>query len=110
DLEAAIDGLGLPAVLKTRRFGYDGKGQVRISARDDAGAAWARLGPAPCILEAWVPFERELSVIVARGADGGIASYVPVENRHEHHILAFTQAHAGIPPDVTPAATDNDQP
>ncbi|MGL1687331.1 ATP-grasp domain-containing protein, partial [Vibrio parahaemolyticus] len=50
--------------------------------RDDAGAAWARLGPAPCILEAWVPFERELSVIVARGADGGIASYVPVENRH----------------------------
>ncbi len=105
DLEAALDVLGLPAVLKTRRFGYDGKGQVKIAARDQAAAAWATLGPAPCILEAWVPFERELSVIVARGTDGRVASYVPVENRHEHHILAVTLAPAEIAPATAAAAT-----
>ncbi len=105
DLQAALGALGLPAVLKTRRFGYDGKGQVKISNLDEAAAAWARLGPAPCILEAWVPFERELSVIVARGPDGRLASYVPVENRHEHHILSLTLAPAAIAPDVAATAT-----
>ncbi len=104
DLQAALDALGLPAVLKTRRFGYDGKGQVKISGRDEAAVAWAKLGPAPCILEAWVPFERELSVIVARGPDGQLASYVPVENRHEHHILSLTLAPADIPAAVATAA------
>ena len=95
DIARALDDLGTPAVLKTRRFGYDGKGQALVHAAADAERAWAGL-KAPAILEAWVAFEREISVVIARGRDGTVAAYVPVENRHVDHILATTIAPAPI--------------
>lgn len=98
DLEAALGRLGLPAILKTRRLGYDGKGQARIDALDDAAAALAAVGPAPAILEGFVGFEREISVIAARGLDGAVIAYDPGENLHRDGILHTTTAPARIPP------------
>ena len=106
DLESAMTapGLGLPAVLKTRRMGYDGKGQMRLEAGVDAAAVWDELGGQDAVLEGFVAFERELSVITARAADGDMASYLPVENHHENHILAKTIAPADMPADQATAA------
>tara|TARA_R110000824_G_scaffold390760_3_gene587549 strand:- start:28952 stop:30082 length:1131 start_codon:yes stop_codon:yes gene_type:complete len=86
-LLAAIERIGTPSILKTRRFGYDGKGQAKIATPQDAIAAYDAIGRAPAILEGFVPFEREISVIVARGIDGQTAAYDPVENIHKNHIL-----------------------
>jgi 5-(carboxyamino)imidazole ribonucleotide synthase len=96
-LEAAIRRVGLPAILKTRRLGYDGKGQARLSEAGDAAEAWRAIGAAPAILESMVDFEREISVVTARGLDGAVVPYVPVENRHEHGILDLTTAPAPLP-------------
>jgi 5-(carboxyamino)imidazole ribonucleotide synthase len=93
-LERALAGIGCPSLLKTRRLGYDGKGQAPIRARADATAAWTALGGAPAILEGLVAFERELSVVAARGLDGRIAAYAVVENRHRDGILHRTLAPA----------------
>ena len=95
-LERALLEIGRPAVLKTRTEGYDGKGQVRIRAGDDISGTWAALGAAPAVLEAWVGFEREISVILARGRDGEIAVYPVAENEHRHHVLHITRAPARI--------------
>tara|TARA_R110002110_G_scaffold84618_3_gene219860 strand:+ start:4763 stop:5881 length:1119 start_codon:yes stop_codon:yes gene_type:complete len=95
-LAAAIERVGCPSILKTRRFGYDGKGQARIGTRGDAAAAYAKIGRAPAILEGFVPFEREISVVVARGLDGTTAAYDPVENIHKNHILDRTFAPATL--------------
>ncbi|WP_374447528.1 5-(carboxyamino)imidazole ribonucleotide synthase [Stella sp.] len=97
ELEAALRELGRPAVLKTVRLGYDGKGQSMIRADGDAAAAFAVLGGADGILEGFVDFRMEASVVVARTAVGDVAPYVPVENRHVHHILDTTIAPAAIP-------------
>jgi 5-(carboxyamino)imidazole ribonucleotide synthase len=97
DLESAISRTGLPAVLKTARLGYDGKGQAVVHDLEDARQAWLQLGSAPAILEGFVRFAMEMSVVIARGLDGGSAAYVPVENRHEHHILRTTIAPAALP-------------
>jgi len=86
-LIAALAKIGTPSILKTRRFGYDGKGQARINTPADAIAAYDAIGRAPAILEGFVNFEREISVIVARGIDGTTAAYDPVENIHKDHIL-----------------------
>ena len=94
-LDVAISAVGLPAVLKARRFGYDGKGQALIRDPSEADAAWAAVA-APAILEAFCDFEREISVVIARGRDGATAAYVPVENRHVEHILDTTIAPAPI--------------
>ncbi len=99
DLERALAKIAGPAVLKTRRMGYDGKGQVRLAPGDDVEAAWVSLKTSEAVLEGWVTFEREISVITARDAKGRIASYVPVENRHENQILAKTIAPAPLHPD-----------
>jgi 5-(carboxyamino)imidazole ribonucleotide synthase len=96
ELEAARAEIGPFGVLKTRRMGYDGKGQVRLNAGDDAVAVWQALGADEAVLEGWITFERENSVITARAASGAKASYVPVENRHENHILAKSIAPAPI--------------
>jgi 5-(carboxyamino)imidazole ribonucleotide synthase len=96
DLEAAFGRLGGPLIVKTRRFGYDGKGQVRVEGAEAAAAIEALAG-APAIAERVVDFEREISVLVARGVDGTTATYDPVENRHENHILRTTVAPADIP-------------
>ena len=92
DLEAAVRRIGLPGILKTRRFGYDGKGQARIRSRADLDAAWAALGGVPLIYEAFVRFECEVSLIAVRGRRGETACYPLTENRHEHGILAVSRA------------------
>lgn len=98
DLALALTMIGLPAVLKTRRFGYDGKGQVKITHVNQADAALSALAEQPCILEAFIPFEREISVIAARGHDGSFAAFDPPENVHRHHILATSTVPAHITP------------
>lgn len=95
-LEAAWAEMGTSSVLKTRRMGYDGKGQVRLNQGDDCQAIWAALDAEEAVLEGWITFAREISVITARNARGDKASYVPVENLHENHILAKTIAPAAI--------------
>ncbi len=87
ELEAAVDMIGRPAVLKTRRFGYDGKGQTRIMDDTPLADAWAAIDAQPAILEAFVPFDREVSVIAARGLDGAIAAFDIPQNQHENGIL-----------------------
>jgi 5-(carboxyamino)imidazole ribonucleotide synthase len=87
DLERAVKELGLPAVLKTRRGGYDGKGQVVLREPGDVERAWSALGDVPLILEAHVPFDRELSVLAVRGRDGATACWPLVENHHDGGIL-----------------------
>lgn len=95
-LLAAVDRIGLPAVLKTRRLGYDGKGQAIIRNAADAAAAWRELGNAPAILEGFIPFEREVSVVAARSADGDIVCFDVTENEHRDHILKCSRAPAPI--------------
>lgn len=96
-LIAAIAEIGCPAILKTTRFGYDGKGQVRIADPADADAAWDAIGGGPAILEAFVTFDHEFSIVLARGADGGIASYPPPLNVHKNGILATSTVPAPAP-------------
>ncbi len=98
ELEAALTEIGRPAVLKTNRFGYDGKGQAKIAPGDDASAVWAALGSDDAILEGYVDFVREISVVLARDRDGQVAAYPAVENRHANHILSETIAPAAIQP------------
>ena len=100
ELERNVALLGLPAVLKTTRLGYDGRGQAVLHSLEEARAAYARLAPAPFILEAFVDFACEISVIVARGQDGRIVSFDAVENRHRNHILDLTLAPARISPEL----------
>ncbi len=94
ELAQAVLKLGLPAVLKTRRFGYDGKGQFVLNEPEDVPIAWAALLGAPSILEGFVHFERELSLLAARGRSGEIRFYPLVENQHERGILRKTVAPA----------------
>ncbi len=97
-LRAAIDDIGTPAILKTRRFGYDGKGQARLRAPEDAGAALADMAGAPSILEGFVDFSHEVSVIAARGLDGQVACFDPGENVHRDGILHTTTIPARLSP------------
>ena len=87
EFDAAIRNIGLPAVLKTRRFGYDGKGQAVLRTTADAEAAWEKLGGRPLILEGFVSFDRELSMIAVRGRTGQIVAYPLIENEHRDGIL-----------------------
>src|ERR1700716_1399408 len=96
ELRAAVGKIGLPAVLKTRRFGYDGKGQAIIRDGDDPDRIWEDLGTRSAILEAFIPFEREISVIAARSADGRVECFDVTENEHSDHILKISRAPAAI--------------
>ena len=102
DLAAAMQGRDR-AILKTRRLGYDGKGQVRLSAGDDPAAAWAQVN-APAVLEGFVEFTAEISVIVARGQDGAVAAYDPGLNVHREGILRTTTVPCGLPARLIPDA------
>jgi len=104
ELRAAVAEIGLPAVLKTTRLGYDGRGQAVLRAPEDLAPAFARLAPKPLILEGFVPFAAEISAIAARGEDGAIAVFDPVENRHARHILDLSFAPARVPEAVAAAA------
>ena len=102
DLAAAM-GEQDRAILKTRRFGYDGKGQVRIGAGDDLASAWALVN-APAVLEGFVDFTAEISVIVARGQDGAVAAFDPGLNVHREGILRTTTVPCGLPARLIPDA------
>jgi 5-(carboxyamino)imidazole ribonucleotide synthase len=99
-LQAAISELGCPSVLKTAGFGYDGKGQSKIMSPDEAEQAFAALGGREAVLEAFVDFEREVSVVAARGLDGSFVHYGVVANEHRHHILDLSVAPAEVRRDI----------
>ncbi len=102
ELRRALDELGPPVVVKARRMGYDGKGQSVVRSEAELTDAWARLGGAPAIAEAFVPFDRELSLVAVRGLDGEMVFYPLVENHHDEGILRTTIAPA---PEVTSGLT-----
>lgn len=107
DLDAAMDAVGVPCIVKTRRFGYDGKGQFRIRTRGDADAAWSALGAQAdtvgLIAEAFVPFDRELSVLAVRSAEGEFRAWPLTRNWHVDGVLSVSLAPA---PDVTAGEAD----
>ena len=95
ELQAALAELGTPAVLKTRRLGYDGKGQVRIGSADEAEAAWQAVHGAPCVLEAWIGFDAEFSILLCRLAEGEVALWDAPHNIHTDGILEKSIVPAG---------------
>jgi 5-(carboxyamino)imidazole ribonucleotide synthase len=100
ELASSLETLGLPLILKTAASGYDGKGQVKVDRASDLESAWAHLGRVSCVAEGWVSFAVEVSVVVARGADGQAVSYPVGLNRHERHILDSTLMPASVGPAV----------
>jgi 5-(carboxyamino)imidazole ribonucleotide synthase len=94
DLRRGIERIGTPSILKTRRLGYDGKGQFRLKSPADAEAAWAAIGSAPSVLEAFIPFERELSVIAVRSREGEFRTWPLTRNWHADGILSASLAPA----------------
>ncbi len=106
ELRQSLARLGCPAVLKTAGWGYDGKGQTLIQTLHEADAAWLALDTGEAVLEAFVDFDRELSVIVARSVDGSMATYGPMENEHHNHILDITCAPASVSEQICAEALD----
>ncbi len=106
ELRSALDRLGVPAVLKTAAWGYDGKGQLRLDRAEDAPRAWESLRTDQAVLEAFIDFHSELSVIVARGLTGDIATYGPLANLHRNHILDITSIPAAIDPAIARDAVE----
>jgi 5-(carboxyamino)imidazole ribonucleotide synthase len=106
DLDQAIAELGIPAVLKTAAFGYDGKGQFLIRSRDESDEAWNAIGRQEAVLEAFIDFEREISVVAARGEDGQFVHYGAIENQHSRHILDLSIAPARVLADVANEAVE----
>ena len=102
----AFGTIGAPSILKTSTLGYDGKGQRRVAGADECVAAWQALGKTRCILEGFVDFKRELSVVAARGSDGAFQCYDLVENIHENHVLRTTLAPAADAARLTARATE----
>jgi 5-(carboxyamino)imidazole ribonucleotide synthase len=102
-LADAVAKVGLPAILKTRQFGYDGKGQAKIGKDGDAAAAWRSLRQVPCILEGFIDFEREVSVVAARSADGKVECFDVTENEHRDGILKTSRVPAKV---SAPLATE----
>ena len=100
ELDQRTEQIGLPAILKTRRFGYDGKGQASIRSGTDTDTAYAAMKGQPAILESLVPFELEASVVAVRGNDGAFTAYDVVENEHRNHILHRSRVPARLSPDV----------
>jgi 5-(carboxyamino)imidazole ribonucleotide synthase len=106
EVAAAVEEIGMPCVLKTAGFGYDGKGQNKIQAPEDVAIATTNLGEQEGVLESWISFEREVSVVAARGQDGSFAHFGVVENRHVNHILDLTIAPAEVPAEVAQEAVE----
>jgi 5-(carboxyamino)imidazole ribonucleotide synthase len=104
ELEAAARSVPFPAVLKTAAFGYDGKGQVAVSRPEDLPGAWVSLRSREAIVEAFIDLDCEISVIGARGADGAMSHFGPIENAHAHHILDVSIAPAAVPPSLAAEA------
>lgn len=106
DLPEAATKVGFPAVLKSAAFGYDGKGQSRVVCREDLFAAWQHLGSQEAILEAFVDFSCEISVVAARGVDSSFSHYGTIENLHKNHILDISISPARIPTSLTAEAVE----
>lgn len=106
ELRQALRGVGVPAVLKTTTLGYDGKGQAKIATAREAAGAWEAIGAREAILEAFVPFEREISVVAARGLDGWFRHWGVMENVHANHILDTTVAPASVSDQTADHAVD----
>ena len=106
DLAKAAAEIGLPAILKTADFGYDGKGQHRIATSADFPAAWKTVAQSESVLEAFVDFDREISVVAARSIDGAFIHYGAIENQHRNGILHISLAPARVPDSVTRAAVE----
>ena len=106
DLEQAVGELGLPAVLKTAAFGYDGKGQFLIRSHDQLAEAWNTIGCQEAVLEAFIDFEREISVVAARGEDGQFVHYGAIENQHRRHILDVSIGPARVSSQVANEAVE----
>jgi 5-(carboxyamino)imidazole ribonucleotide synthase len=106
DLEDGLRSTGLPAVLKTASFGYDGKGQVKVATADEARDAWVGMGRPEAVLERFIRFDREVSVVAARGMDGWMTSYGLIENVHTNHILDVSVMPAAVSPDVERRAAE----
>jgi 5-(carboxyamino)imidazole ribonucleotide synthase len=109
ELHAAVAALGLPAVVKTAAFGYDGKGQQKLDAGagpQEIDAVWNSLGACDLIFEAWIDFDCEISVVAARGLDGSTAVFAPTRNHHSHHILDISSVPAGLPAAVLDSARE----
>jgi 5-(carboxyamino)imidazole ribonucleotide synthase len=105
-LHAAAEAVGLPAVLKTRRSGYDGKGQARVAGEGDLADAWRALGERPAILESFIDFDKEVSVLLARDLDGTVRFYPIAENVHRRHILHTSRVPAWISPSLASRAEE----
>jgi len=103
-LARAVAQIGRPSILKTRRFGYDGKGQILLREGADLAVTFRTLGGTPAILEAIVPFAKEISVVAARAPSGEFAAYDVCENLHENHILKSTRVPARLPPEIAAEA------
>jgi 5-(carboxyamino)imidazole ribonucleotide synthase len=106
DLARAVTELGCPSILKTAGFGYDGKGQVRITSADQAEAGWASIGGVEAVLEKFIPFECEVSVVASRSATGDYLDWGVMENRHRNSILDVTVSPARIPDTVARQARE----
>ena len=104
DLEAQVRSIGAPGIVKTRRFGYDGKGQAKINSAADCNAAWAAIKGQPAIYERFVSFDREVSVIIARDVRGKVAAFDVTENVHRNHILHTSTVPAKVPPEIASEA------
>lgn len=104
ELEVAVSELGCPAVLKTAGWGYDGKGQIKIHSASEVASAWQQLGSSEAILEGFVDFQLEVSVVAARGLDGAFAHFGVLENAHSNHILDVTVSPARICPKIAAEA------
>lgn len=105
-LRTALAEIGTPAVLKTADFGYDGKGQIKITGEVDADEIWKRFGAPRGVLEKWIPFQAELSVVCARGLDGTIAAFPASENIHTNHILDLSIVPARFAASILKRAED----
>lgn len=106
ELWTAVAAVGTPAVIKTASFGYDGKGQHRVSRPSDVEGIWKAIGHQEAVVEKFVSLQAELSVVAARGLDGTIVQYVPFENRHRDHILDLTTVPAAVPAPIAQRAAE----
>jgi 5-(carboxyamino)imidazole ribonucleotide synthase len=106
ELWDAVTRVGTPAIIKTAAFGYDGKGQHKVTTPADVAHIWDAIGHQEAIVEKFIPLQAEISIVAARGLDGTIVEYVPFENRHRNHILDLTTAPALVPPPVAARAAE----
>ncbi|MDA1183631.1 MAG: 5-(carboxyamino)imidazole ribonucleotide synthase [Acidobacteria bacterium] len=106
ELWDAVASVGTPAVIKTAAFGYDGKGQHKVTTPADVEHIWTAIGHQPAVVEKFISLQAEISIVAARGADGDIAMYSPFENRHRDHILDVTTVPAAIAPAMVTQAND----